>query len=226
MEARAYLVLLLNNIWPRSHCTIIPLDVGCLLYYIIIGKSVDVASIIAGEMRKVATTGTKFGGKVDVLMYPGLIMGLCRRENMPIRDEVHLSITSVINDAFLNRFCQGQMDRVEGADTSSSRPHTHSALVFDQMAFATYCRENFEASRRSQSFLFDAMQQQFQNTFLAPEARTFLTQAEYVSYSNWLEGRPTFMGGAGGSGQASGAGHGEDMEDVIESIGGGVDEED
>lgn len=50
LEARAYLVLLLNNIRPRSHSTTIPLDVGCLLYYIMTGNSVDVASIIAGEM--------------------------------------------------------------------------------------------------------------------------------------------------------------------------------
>lgn len=71
LEARAYLVLLLNNIRPRSHSTTIPLDVGCILYYIMIGKSVDVASIIAGEMRKVATSGTKFGGKAGVLTYPG-----------------------------------------------------------------------------------------------------------------------------------------------------------
>lgn len=138
LEAWAYLVLLLNNIRPRSHSTTIPLDVSCLLYYIMIGKSVDVASLIAGEMRKVATNGTKFEGKAGVLMYPGLIMGLCRRENMPIRDEVHLSITSVINDVFLNRFCQSQMDRAEGASTSSSRPPARCAPVFYQMAFATY----------------------------------------------------------------------------------------
>jgi hypothetical protein len=161
LEARAYLVLLLNNIRPRSHNTTIPLDVGCLLYYIMIGKSVDVASIIAGEMRKVATSGTKFGGKTGVLTYPGLIMGLCRRANVPIPDEVHFSITSVINDAYLNRFCQSQMDRAEGAGTSSSRPRARSTPAFDQMAFATYYYERFEASRRSQSFIFDAMQQQF-----------------------------------------------------------------
>lgn len=117
------------------------------------------ASIIAGEMRKVATSGTKFGGKTGVLTYLRLIMGLCRKANMPISDEVHLSITSVINDAFLNRFCQSQMDRAEGAGTSSFRPHARSTPAFDQMAFATYYCENFEASRRSQSFLFDAMQQ-------------------------------------------------------------------
>lgn len=153
-------------------------------------------------------------------------MELCRKENVPISDEVHLSITSVINDAYLNRFCQSQMDRDEGAGTSSSRPHARNTPTFDQMAFAIYCCESFEASRRYQSFLFDAMQQQFQNTFLAPEARTFLTQAEYASYSNWPEGRPTFMRGVGGTGRASGAGHDEDMEDVLGSIGGGHDEED
>lgn len=77
LEARAYLMLLLNNIRPRSHSTTIPLDVECLLYYIMIGKSVDVASIITGEMHKVASSGTKSGGKASVLTYPGLIMGLC-----------------------------------------------------------------------------------------------------------------------------------------------------
>lgn len=157
LEARVFLVLLLNNIRPRSHNTTIPLDVGCLLYYIMIGKFVDVASIIAGEMRKMAISGTKFGGKAGVLAYPGLIMGLCRRANVAIPDEVHFSITSVINDAYLNRFCQSQMDRTEGAGTSSSRPRPRTTPVFDQMAFTNYCCESFETSRRSQSFIFDAM---------------------------------------------------------------------
>lgn len=122
LGARAFLVLLLSNIRPRSHTTTIPLDVGCLLYCIVIGKYVDVASIIAGEMRKMAISGTKFGGKAGVLAYPGLIMGLCRRANVVIPGEVHFSITSVINDAYLNRFCQSQIDRTKGAGTSSSRP--------------------------------------------------------------------------------------------------------
>lgn len=78
LGARAFLVLLLSNIRPRSHTTTIPLDVGCLLYCIMVGKSVDVASIIAEEMRKMVLSGTKFGGKAGVLAYPGLIMGLCR----------------------------------------------------------------------------------------------------------------------------------------------------
>jgi hypothetical protein len=121
-------------------------------------------------------------------------MGLCKRANVIIPNEVHYSITSTINDYFVNRFCQAPLDKAEGAGTSSSRPKPRRALAFDQMAFASYCCENFEASRRSQTFLFDAMQQQFQNTFLAPEDRTFPTQAEYVSYANWPEGRPNFMG--------------------------------
>jgi hypothetical protein len=89
------------------------------------------------------------------------------------------------------------------------------------MAFANYCCENFEASRRSQSFLFDAMQQQFQNTFLAPEARTFPSQADYAAYANWPVGRPNFMGGAGGSADPN-----EEMEDVLGSVGGDEEEED
>lgn len=34
------------------------------------------------------------------------------------------------------------------------------------------------------------------------------------------------MGGAGGSGRASGASHDDDMEDVLGSVGGGHDDED
>jgi hypothetical protein len=191
------------------------------------GKSVDVASIIAEEMRKMVLSGTKFGGKAGVLAYPGLIMGLCRQANVTIPEEVHFSITSVIHDAYLNRFLQNQNDRTEAPGTSSSRPRTrprpqpHTTPVFDQMAFANYCCESFEASRRSQSFIFDAMQQQFQNTFLAPEARTFPSQAEYVAYANWPEGRPNFMGGAGG-----GANPNDEMEDVLGAVGGGQEEED
>ena len=113
------------------------------------------------------------------------------------------------------------MDRAEGAGTSSTRPRACTTPAFDQMAFTNYCCESFEASRRSQSFIFDDMQQQFQNTFLAPEAHTFPSQAEYVAYANWPEGRPAFMGGAGG-----GANHGDEMEDVLGSVGGGQEEED
>lgn len=78
LGARAFFVVLLSNIRPRSHTTTIPLDVGCLLYCIMVGKSVDVASLIAEEIRKMVLSGTNFGGKAGVLAYPGLIMGLCR----------------------------------------------------------------------------------------------------------------------------------------------------
>jgi hypothetical protein len=152
-------------------------------------------------------------------------MGLCKKANVIIPNEVHYTITSTINDYFVNRFCQAPLDKAEGAGTSSSRPKPRRAPAFDQMAFASYCCENFEASRRSQAFLFDAMQQQFQNNFLAPEDRTFPTQAEYVSYANWPEGRPSFMGGAGSSGQTSGAQVDEEMEEAIGPVGGGDDEE-
>lgn len=162
-----------------------------------------------------------------MLFSPGLIMGLCIKSHVPIPTDIHMTITSIVNENFVSRFCQGPMERTDGATTSSARPRALRPQAYDPMAFATYCCENFEASRRSHEFLFDSMQQQFQNTLLAPEARVFPTRAEYDIYFNWPVGRPAFMGGAGGSGgsHASGADD-ENMEDVIGNVGGGVEDED
>lgn len=186
------------------------------------GMMVDVASIISEELRRIAISGTKFGRKASMLFYPGLITGLCMKSHVPIHAEIHLTITSIVNDHFISRFVQGPMDRAKGAAPSSARPRSRRPQGFDQMAFATYCCDNFEASMRSQEFLFDSMQQQYQNSFLAPEARSFPTRAEYDAFSNWPVGRPTFLGGAGGSGGAHASGEDdENMEDVIGDVGAG-----
>lgn len=134
---RALLVIFLNNIRPTSHVTMIPIDIGCLLFAIMTGMAVDIASIISEELRRIAVSGTKFGGKAEILFYLGLIMGLCIKSHVPIPAEIHLTITSIVNENFISRFCQGPMDRVDGAATSSARPRTRRPQGYDQMAFAT-----------------------------------------------------------------------------------------
>ncbi|CAI8609915.1 unnamed protein product [Vicia faba] len=45
-----------------------------------VGKYMDVARLIANELKKVALNGTKIGDRTPCqLTYPGLIMGLCNR---------------------------------------------------------------------------------------------------------------------------------------------------
>lgn len=50
--------------------------------------------------------------EVDIvaqLTYPSLIMGLCRRAGVDILDGIHVSITSVVNKAYVFRFCVPRM---------------------------------------------------------------------------------------------------------------------
>lgn len=78
--AQVALALMLYNIRPRSHTSTIPVESSYLLNYIIDGMEIDVARIIANEIKAIVESGTKLGGKSNCpLSFPGLIMGLCKK---------------------------------------------------------------------------------------------------------------------------------------------------
>ncbi|KAL5074805.1 hypothetical protein RYX36_013789 [Vicia faba] len=80
-KAQLLMTVVLYNIRPHSHTSSIPMEVGGLLDCILEGKTVDVARLISNELKKVALSGTSLGDRTPCqLTYPGLIMGLCRRE--------------------------------------------------------------------------------------------------------------------------------------------------
>lgn len=55
--SQAYLFVFLHNIRPRRHTSTFPLDTKNLQFHIVKGRHVDVACIIAGELKMVLESG-------------------------------------------------------------------------------------------------------------------------------------------------------------------------
>lgn len=57
-RAQVALTLTLNNIRPHSHTSTIPVESYYLIYYLVDGRDVDVAQIIANEIKTIAEIST------------------------------------------------------------------------------------------------------------------------------------------------------------------------
>ncbi|KAI5443134.1 hypothetical protein KIW84_011971 [Lathyrus oleraceus] len=60
-SSQVLMTLVLYNIRPKSHTSSIPMNIACLLYYIIDDKHVDMARIIANEMKMIVSRGHHLG---------------------------------------------------------------------------------------------------------------------------------------------------------------------
>ncbi|KAL5095922.1 hypothetical protein RYX36_000249, partial [Vicia faba] len=95
LEARLLLLFILYNLRPRSHASTFTLDMTQLLYLIMSGERINVAQIIANEMRNVAESGKDFWGGIKStcpLVYPSLIVGLIIASRVRIPNIVHVKI--------------------------------------------------------------------------------------------------------------------------------------
>jgi hypothetical protein len=110
--AQVILLLIVHNLKPRSHTSTATMDSAGLLYYILANLQVDIARVIANEMKGIAESGIKPGPKPTcVLAYPGLIMGLCINARVKIPSQVSEVITGPVNDAYISRYCTGKRNR-------------------------------------------------------------------------------------------------------------------
>ncbi|GAU51860.1 hypothetical protein TSUD_416440 [Trifolium subterraneum] len=98
-------LLICYNLKPRSHVHTAPMDRATLIWYILTGREVDIARVIANEMRSVAESGIKNDAK-PVLPYPGLIIGLCEAEHVHIPAIVSHTTDKLINDKYIKRYCK------------------------------------------------------------------------------------------------------------------------
>ncbi|XP_058784710.1 uncharacterized protein LOC131659552 [Vicia villosa] len=70
------------------------------------GEEVDIARILANELKRVALNGTSFGDRAKCrLIFPGLIMGLCRKVGVRFPSGGLIPMDRAIDDVFANRFC-------------------------------------------------------------------------------------------------------------------------
>ncbi|KAL5060143.1 hypothetical protein RYX36_031747 [Vicia faba] len=100
------MAVVLYNIRPCSHTSSILVEVVGLLACILEGNNVDVRKLIANKLKKVTLSGTRLGDRTPCqLTYLGLIMGLCKKERVPIPSIGHQVIEGVIDDTFIARYC-------------------------------------------------------------------------------------------------------------------------
>jgi hypothetical protein len=121
IPAQVVFKLIIHNIRPKSHVFSTPVENTPLIYSILAGISVDVARIIANELKIIALNGV-FGPKCP-LAFPGLVMGLVLGARISIPAQVHEIITHPINDTFIARV----MDKKVKESTQASRPSSSRA---------------------------------------------------------------------------------------------------
>src|SRR4051812_44323882 len=203
VDARVVLSIMSYNIRPRAHVTTIPMDAALLMRVLMSRHSVDIATIMAQELRRAALSDTEHGiNDKCVLPFPGLIMGLCHAEGVDCSDKGHILIRSTIDDVYIDRFCKTPFEREQQAAATKSQagPSAGPPPPFDPLVAHHYYASMWEASQRSHVFLHDAMQQQYINTICAPEERTFPTRESYFTYCRWPKSDPFPRGGGAMSG--------------------------
>ncbi|CAI8615682.1 unnamed protein product [Vicia faba] len=104
-------------------------------------KRIDVAQIIADEMRNVAESGKEFeaGTKTTCpLVFLGLIMGLLIASRVQIPNMVHFKIKAEVNDTYVDIYClEKKMRRGQIGKTPSDTlnyddwdPRLHKAFTY------------------------------------------------------------------------------------------------
>jgi hypothetical protein len=103
MNAKVCLVFqfLVHNAVPRAHTSDAPKIVLPLIWCIMKGVQVDIARIIANEMKQVALKCAT-GSKKVALIFPGLIMGLLKANGVTISGPFDEDIESSINDTVIH----------------------------------------------------------------------------------------------------------------------------
>lgn len=137
------------------------------------------------ELKRVALSGTRHGTSVPCkLIFPGLIMNLCKRARVQIPSEGNVSIGGFIDEVFIDCYC---LSRVTIVLVAAARPaHLHSDPDKEEnLAFHL-------AHQRAFVFLHDSVSQlRFQ--MLEPQViHHWSSRQDLVDYANWHEVR-TFL---------------------------------
>lgn len=107
--AQVALTLMLYNIGPRSHTSIILVESFYLLYYIVDGREIDMVRIIANKIKEIEESGTKPRGKSNFpFAFPGLIMWLNKKAKIYIPNQVHEVISGVVAERYISRYCNSK----------------------------------------------------------------------------------------------------------------------
>ena len=228
-EAQAVLLLLCYNVKPRLHRSSVPLDTGLLMYCIMEDKEVDIAQIIATEMKNFVDNTRTPGVHDDApIIFPCLVQALIYQTDILIPGVVNEKLKFLVDDNYLDRFCKPKDERKKKKDaeigSSSGAPEEESdSSIFGMKAAFNYTWDMGESLNRSNQFNFYCMQQLYHYQTHPAEYTPFPTREAYDAYANWPgDRRPFFSEGASTSGVVAADddddGDGDEMQDDLNEM--------
>src|SRR3954464_4442897 len=191
-EAQLVTSVVLYNIRPRSHTSSITIDTAGLVQGILKGDNIDVSRIVANELKRVSLNGTVHGDGVKCrLIFPGLIMGLCRKAGVRFPSGGMIPMDGVIDDIFANRYCLPGGRPFGAARSAPALPDASEAVsvaaappVGSQFGDASdWNYQMHMAHQRAFMFLQDSIRQL---SLQQPVG----TRDDLSAYASWPEGRP------------------------------------
>src|SRR4051812_29036346 len=110
INAQVLMSVVLHNLRPRSHTSSLPAESAALVARMIEHEPIDITRIIANELKRVALSGTRHGDRAPCkLIFPGLIMNLCKKARVQIPSEGLMSIDTFIDNIFIERYCLSKL---------------------------------------------------------------------------------------------------------------------
>ena len=221
--AQLILLLVLTNIQPKSHTSTVPIPVAHLVHSILTNVEIDVARIIANELKTVVESGLKSGARVNCpLAFPCLIMSLCvqARVRLPSRGQVR--IPSPIDDRYVAKYCRAKTtggSAASGSTRASDGPGTSTPRIDPYVqAVCNYSLEWMAASQRAMLDMHDSMQRlQLQGS----GAHALMTREQFLLHANWPVDTPVYSEGVG----ADAADDDDDVDDEATGSEAGSEEE-
>ncbi|KAI5432390.1 hypothetical protein KIW84_036221 [Lathyrus oleraceus] len=197
--AQLILLMVLTNIQPKSHTSTVPIPVAHLVHSILTNVQIDVARIIANELKSVIESGLKSGARVNCpLAFPCLIMSLCiqARVRLPSRGQVR--IPPPIDDRYVAKYCRAKNARgsaASGSTRASDGPGTSTPRLDPYVqAVCNYSLEWMAASQRAMIDMHDSMQRlQLQGS----GAHALMTREQFLLNANWHVDTPVYSEGVG-----------------------------
>ncbi|KAI5424661.1 hypothetical protein KIW84_030738 [Lathyrus oleraceus] len=197
--AQLILLLVLTNIQPKSHTSTVPIPVAHLVHSILANVEIDVARIIANELKTVIESGLKSGARVNCpLAFPCLIMSLCIKARVRLPSRGQVRIPAPIDDRYVAKYCRAKAtgsSAASGSTRVSDGPSASTPRVDPYLRAA--CEYNFQwmaASQRAMIDMHDSMQRlQLQGS----GAHALMTREQFLTNANWPVDVPVYSEGVG-----------------------------
>ncbi|KAI5399943.1 hypothetical protein KIW84_065039 [Lathyrus oleraceus] len=169
--AQLILLLVLTNVQPKSHTSTVPIPVAHLVHSILANVEIDVARIIANELKTA-------------------------RVRLPSRGQVR--IPAPIDDRYVAKYCRAKAtgnSAASGSTRVSDGPSASTPRVDPYLRAA--CEYNFQwmaASQRAMIDMHDSMQRlQLQGS----GAHALMTREQFLTNANWPVDVPVYSEGVG-----------------------------